>query len=868
MDGKEKQGAFSEAIAALRTRPLSAMFRLKCRWLGTVMDTTALRARGWRPVTATRNGNCLWEGCLWFEKRLAKDGEAIVAQVATSPFMRWTKDHDENPRMVADGDETRRRLGGTTPEFAFLRTVRFFRDEDGGVRRTACAGNERDAAVLEADFGECGEPMRETFLEDLGSQTHGLETELPRGVYPSSFNMSMGVLSSVLAKMRRQKMPHGDERQLVRMIRALAEPEYDPAGREELAGYTDGLTLSQLLGTWWCIPGHDPAGAHLLAYALERADSELATPFLGMAWCMLSWWLREEGLFREAVFAAERALDWPDADERHARELWGAIEDYLRDRFGKERPGEDGKLGWLLRILHEREEALEKMDGYWTLRGLALAVNGNDNDTAMEAIRKDFNKDGPPHLTSPRAWQAFMCAFQESEWGTRRALGAFPEAMLARTVEPFELAQTPIEGLENADFLDAVLEPPENEGGYGLELPTDILSDPREESRWRWVDIPEAVLSSKGIIGATKLHRIAEEGREVELLWILCGTRADDSADVAAIRLLPLPNPGTRNIHGAIWEMFPYRDNGCGELRFRLDNGRCLTAVSSFFANDRHYLRRGSPDPAYLYALPVSIRHAPFRKPAVMFDGKTVEMNGMRVLFRHPCKDSHALYNFSGEVRAVRRVMVAKGGEILCLDLDMGERLPCLLPVYVRESMFEDGPVRVGDMLEGMLILHIDFFPSDERTKAWLDEHPDGPGEEPKEEEPRGELTSFRKSSPDGMVEIPVLGEEPGKTVKVEDDAPTPESMDEVRAAAGKMRLVADGGVCELWLPNPEGIDLAASVGGDVHHYRVLKVMEDEQPAVDLPEGVEPLVVRIRDAGKMYGVEYEGFPDRDDLQLD
>ena len=880
MNERTLESDFGEAIAELSKQPLSKLFLFKSRMLGAMLDASALRRRGWKAVERPHGEPLAWEGCLWFEKRIGTDAGAVLVRVGTGCFVRKDPDGGPYPKTVPEKN-WKGLLLSDEPAAVYLRTVGFFRDEDGGLSRREIFADVSDdmLAPVESDILECVLKNWDSLHADLAYQTGGLSREMPPHVFETPFTKAANVLNGLLVRAENADNRLAIERLLVRFVRTVADPAYDPAAAKELEVFPDGWALWNFVHFWFVAAPHDGAAMRLLSYALGQADL-LSEPYSEIGWSGFALKLGPLGFFKEAVFAADRALDCPGAGETHARILWNAVVDFVQDRF----PGDDPEdapvdVAWLVQILFQREEELRGMDGYWTLLGLALAANGNDGVKTVAKFFEAKSGDGEVRaalpVRQPRDWQAFAAVFSKNARWIRRALGAFPDPVLSREWTKSTIRQEGLTGMFDPDFLDPVLELEKKDGGFVVDAsPWIEMARPASADEWHWLAVPEIVPDAKGLAVATRMLVYREPGAEIELFHVEASCDPESPDRTTVRRVLPLAKPGTKNIVAAAWEFFPYDDYCCGEIRFRIEgSGSRLSAASVYFASDRHYMPRGVPFPAYVYALPLAIRRAKPIPPATTPDGKTVDIDGSRFMFEHPSEDSKALYEFHGEVVSVRTAKVSAGGEVLCLELNVGDaKLPCALPVYVRENMIEGAPVKPGDVLDGCLFLQVDFFPPDAHSKEWLDAHPDGPGPEPGADEDelvRGHPVSFRKRSPDGKMRIPVLGEGPGMTTEIDDPTPTPESFDAVDAAFRYLRDSPGYEGIVRWSPNPEGIDFAARVNGRVERYRVVKAIGDGEAETGpdaVSGGIQPLVVRLRDKGVRYEIEYENFPSLDDAE--
>lgn len=362
MDGKAGNEGFGEVIEELRKTPLTDLFLVKSDWLGSAVALAALKSHGWQ-------GERIWRQNkdMWFEKRLETNAGALILRLCTGPVM---------PSPIPSGCEG----VGLKSGFAYLRAIRVFRERNRDGDREGLADSEEAADLLASELPRCGELAGRRFWEDLEQIAKNKPVpELPPGIPATPFAIQLRILAGVLATNRQRHRGHLDERLLVRMVRALAEPEYDPAGRAQLNACADGITLADLFCTWAFIPCADEAGNHLLAYALERAEAGLVAPYPGMAWCALSAWLRRQGYFWDATVAAERAAEWPGAGEMHVRALWSSILEHVQAWLGCGCPDPDGMKEWLGVILSKHENLLGGREGYRVLRAIA-ASRGETGD--------------------------------------------------------------------------------------------------------------------------------------------------------------------------------------------------------------------------------------------------------------------------------------------------------------------------------------------------------------------------------------------------------------------------------------------------------------------------------------------------------
>ncbi len=807
MSNRTLESDFGAVIAELSRQPLSNLFRFKSRVLGAMIDATKLRRHGWKLVDTGNPESCRWRNSLWFDRPLRVGKESYLARMSTSQSVCFNPREKVFSKPMPEKEE-KEVLSGNETVRVYVRSVRFHRVGENGLRRTELTGDVPKPVLepVETDISECTLRNWKSLASDIEYQTKGLSTTLPPRVFQTSFTEAAGILDSLLLKQEQGGYLFSAERLLVRFVRAAVDPDWNADDRDMVENYPDGRSLWNFVHFWFADAPRDGAAMRFLSYALGRAG-RISEPYTEIGWSGISRLLGSLGFRREAVLAADRALDCPGADDSDVRFFWASIIAYTRQRF----PGNDPEdkpvdVAWLIRLFYEREAELLDMDGYWTLLGLLLAVNGNDRNVALSEIEKESvgrkQEDIPVRVECPwlsweleeagelvarwrqvarqREWQALEIVRSGRSVWIRRALSAFPDSAFAKDWGP------------------------------------DMI----------------------------RRH-------------VIPGMTGECSPAIPA-------HSGKPNVVAAAWELFPYLDKGRGEIRFRMEGVKSsLTAMSATFATDCKELRRGMPVPAYVYALARSISRCE-RKNGENGNADLFRMSpGM---FHRSLKDTEAIYLSVARVVSVRKAKTSAGDECFCLGMDVGKDLPFTLPVYMRENKVDGEPAKPGDLLFCTIFLQVRFFSPDARSRQWVDSHPDGPGPEPgadEKERRRGHPVTFRKRSWRGSFSIRVPGEGPDSCIQIKDPSPTLESFDAVEAAFRRLR---DSFGCEevvRWNPNPEGIALSARVHGLVLRYRVEKrIGKDRLHVVEgwNPSRIQTLTVRLLDSGLGCNLEYEGFP--------
>lgn len=909
---------WAEVAAKLKQAPVGVSLGVKARWLGSLVDATTLRRRGWTLVEAGRKGEPVrWEGCLWWEKDFGDQR----AELGTSWFLEKQRDGGmrEVPKRRA---RALARSEGTARIYA--RAVRFTVASPGGLSRVESLPEEvpdEAWAGVAADLSESELEAHEGFLEDLAFQADGWN-----GCEPETTEERLIVLDDILKDCDRRGDTRVAERLLVRWVRAAAEPESDPAGAAALEELSDGRVVWNLLYRWDLASMELGARWRLLGWALER-EPGWTHRFSGIAWPGVGALLWEFGLRREGLRAMERALAEEDAEDGHAEFFWSMVQEYWDTLETASDQPED--VAWYVQLLHRHEERFGGREGYWTLLGLALALNGNDPGVAARTV-------GEGGESGPREREARRCAESGDLRWVRRALRAYPEAAGAREWGAWDLPEYSGQGISDYDLLNAVTVPEEMGHGETWQ-PPDV--EPLSWGEWRAFPPPASYpLPDGSEARAWRTWRVFGPGAtEVDLLHMQITAdpkRADPTARHTgrdAWHTVPWPRApeGCANVRAVAWKASPCPDGGVGGIEMRLAGGkRKLPAFCARFAEARETVPRGVPMPAWLCGLGLMLRI-----------GDPRMLPGMRFFHVQPGPASQLVYAFRGEARAVRRVGVAGGGEALRIELDAGGELPCVLPLYIRESLVEKRPgsrrktcaVRKGDILEGCLALSVEFLPPDAEAEAWIAAHPEGADPRDNEDVPSpvggfikadvaamvgfkvnedGTLGGMDVPLPGGFAlgdaETEAMGGEQRQEGLDHGDVPPPaggmaqanaNNTDRVEAGPGGnfetlgiplsggfvlgdsaldekgardldvrklaeivLRLRADGGRCEEWDSNPRGIDFGSVVDGQLRLWRVVKAFGDDPAPRDVPDGIDCLVVRIRDAGLIWRVEYEGLP--------
>ncbi len=886
---------FAAATHVLRSRTIPAAFLMKSRILGAVLNTTFLRGNDWEFIPDPDGHFRPWQDCLWLRKSFHLDDRKFIVHLATSGFvepvpnertMRFVK-NDQFERFGEEFKPDRIESMFHTDDDAlvFLRTIRFLA-EDNGLVPCDLGNDVPDALVAELEE-ELDANIRDYWFyslpphldhwtalaDDLQFLTKGLNVEVPGAVLmPSEFVKQLEIVNALIFKgYRNQGEGAGRliaERLLVRLVRVAAERGYAPDAEAELLEFPDGIALAHFLRFWFDGAPHDGAAAHLLAYVLERACSDLAVPCNSVSWRCISACLADFGFRKEAVLAAERAIAAPDADNLCAQFLWNAILDFLHG-IPEDDINDEGKrldLGWLIQILFSRESVLGGFDHFNALLGLAMAANGNDSASALGIIEKDFNRkrqgDGteekppmrtyPLNVRCPLAWQALFVIDAGLPVAIKRALANFPEPLLSRHWGRFDIPERTIAGLSDAEFRYSVTAPPvmedETEGALIDVSWTQHAKPVPPSDKWHYLKCAQAALGPNGVMIAHKLYAYREDDAEIEMLWAYGARRPDAPDDDCGFqRFIPLAKPRRTNAVVTVWEMLPYADGCLGEVRFRIDGGRSLYAMMPYFCVDRDLILRGEPVPSYIYGLGVVMEHAKEGEKAKTPDGDEIDLFKSHYFYALPNEEALCVCRFHGEVKAVRTVRVAANGEALCVNLDVGGNLPSPLPVYTKEKTVKDGPIRVGDILDGVFCLQIDCFPPDANAKAWRAAHLDGAGEEPPEESDHQYPIAIRKRNTDDGT---------GKCGELP-------SLNYVRMALERLEASYGCTAAVCLAPNPEGADIAAQVHGLALKYHVVAINDSvkETPSWDWnPNKVMPLFIRVSDDGTLYRIDYLNFP--------
>ena len=878
------------AAKRLRAAPLSPKFALKERLSGALIDVNALRGRGWRLLTTMKDGDPeLWCNSLWIERTIVVEkAEPFLVHISFGP-------------NVENVDKA---MAGRAPFPAYLRRVHIFCWKNGGLTFDVPTDTPPPALFhqLSLELGEAVLEKRPSMLLDMDRLTDGYDVDLPPAVWPSDFARQLAIIQIMAWNEWKDDQHDGAERLLVPILSVLAHPGSDTEAETLLRESTDGNTLWRILFVWLNVADDNDAVRHYIAFLIERALSgELAEP-LGMdGWSTLSMGLQQMGEGVASLAAMEYAAKLGKDNPDFPKSLWMQARQFANalGRLPEDKPL-DG-LRDLIRILVSNEDILATMDGYWSLLGLAFLLNGEKSDLYLGRMKKalvdeilsispenpaksnetekDKTEDANPFdlmrprfLANPLGWQSFLIGVRGDARSARRQLAVFPTPILESPADPHAFPVVPILGVSPGDVWRCI-DP--DIVDHVDDMIDDIRSTghPIGDADVLHPSMDELEISDENAFFITRLLQPPARRCEITSL-LVSGVRIDDpKRPDFPFCIIPLARPAgsPKNAVLSAWRLFPYRDNGCGEAMLHLPDGRPLGAILPFFASDRHLLPRGVPCPAFVFATGIEVQ-VEVGADRIGDDN----MRGFCFLNNVEQEATRAYYEAAAIVRSVRRVRFFAAGEhvtVLRLDLDVGNSLPFPIPLYIHPSKAsgKNGTPQRGDIISARLLLHADLFnPEPATLRAWRRAHPHGPGKEPFYKEPpfMSVLETFRKVKKEELKELrqeakEAIGENDEKGDDEDDIEPlTPENLDAVQAALGKLRNALGPDNCVRWSDNPSRTDIAALVDGSVRRYRVFLRRDDDPPptASETPPGIEPLIVRVIDRGDTYKVAYEGLP--------
>ena len=874
------QDILRSAADRLRTTPIPPKFMLKERLSGALLDLNALRGRGWRLLTTLKGGEPdLWGHSAWLERTVdaGKAGSYLV-HAAFGP----------NAEDIAAA------FARKAPFPAYLRRVHVFRWTQGGLSFDFPDPPPPTEVYrqLEFELGEAVLEERPALLADMEHLAEGYDVVLPPAVWPSPFARHLAIVQQMAADEARDGKADGAERLLVPILSVVARPGSDPEAERDLLESNDGDTLWRILFAWLNVADDEAAVRHYVAYLIDRQLSgELGEPLSAHGWSVLAASLMTFGEGAASLAAFDKAMELGEDAPEFFQSLWHHVASFANELGLHAHDAPSGSLRDLIRFLVAHEDVLAPMHGYWSLLGLAFLLNGEKSTLFMDRLKKalpslpeqaevqgaetgdgepDAGTSGSPtttrFVTHPLEWQSFLVGVYHDREAARRQLAVFPTPLLASPADPHEFPVEPLSGATPGDMWQG--------------LDPDIAN--------RFAAIVDDILATGHSIGEASIDRPSITGLELsdengyivtdllkppagrcELTALLAmGRRVDAPAhgDGVPVRRVPLARPaGTpKNTALSVWHLHPWTDNGCGEARMRLPDGRPLHAILPFFATDRHLIPRGVPCPAFVHAIGIEV--------GLCLDAGSIDGDDMRPFCMLDSLDvsfTKSLYACVALVRSVHRVRLrgVETASILRLDLDLGPALPFLLPLYIHASLFKkaNGKPRRGDLIRAQFLLQADLFtPEPAVLRDWRRDHPDGTGAEP-EARPSyvgNPLTSFHKFTKEELEKQRRIAKEMGAEEEDEDEPLSADNLDAVHAALEKLRHDLGPDNCVHWSDNPSRTDIAARVGDAVHRYRVFKVRDSEPFAAsgELAPGIEPLVVRVVDGGDHYDVEYEGFP--------
>ncbi len=874
------QAEFRAQADKLLAKPLCPTTLLLRDLIGQDGSPRALFEAGWRLLHAWDGGRVVgtWQDTIWFEKAFEEAGSVFVFQLGVSSvFIPVGPDSCASRKWIPSGEPLAQALRGERPAAVFARNLLVSRVVDGGIRMEPAEADVPEALVRRAreELVPCFPGPPSTFLDDLAFQTWKLTFPSGTPEPDAEFHDRLAAFAEIVGR----QPERGATPATVRLLLPLAAAIRGEDGRdaaERLLVFSDTDLAIRLLGISAAATAsrhpeiEEAIGAWLLIIAASLPETAFDTPL----WETLAKFCLRRNLPLAAVLAADRAADLASPSSEAADRLARALLLYFRS-VPLQPDDSPRNLSSVIEVLMRREDALKDVSewpegSYWSLLGLALKLNGSSQDLVESTLGRALPPSPPAGsglragdclaISAPLQWQSFACGLGAHPFWTIRQLRAFPRPILEVREDRFWQIPTRFaEGL-----------PPSTLWG-GLAPCLRTLREEigrrsaREGTRWKLrsrvdpmagaPDLWEPLLpqiSDRVPEVAIRAFRWFEPGKELGFVSTWASIPSDPRAEPVLFGLFPIADHyHEANATVTTWEWFAYSGNDGGEARVRLVDGRPIRALVPLFVGDRQTVERGVPRTCWFSAISIDIAPIPNESPRDIPEAvaRRRAARGAPVAARmvEPGDlDSGPICYLRGRVAAIRTVGLAGCPDVIRLDLEVG--LPFVLPVYVRPRKQGEEPFAVGGTVGGLAIPLVDYFNPPDQLEAWFDEHPNGAGPEPRWSEP-GRKKAVRSH--------------PKHDLRDPDRALRPVDF-RIDALAGIWLEDRHGaGNVERWEANPSGAGFAVRLSdGTVRRYCSRRCVGDEPPPDHLPDDCGCVVVRFRDAGDSWSIEYEDIPPR------
>ncbi len=872
---------------------------LRAAVAGAVCDVGILRRMGWTLDFCAPGCFAIdRDSTLWAEKTFDNGGAPVTFRLGMGRFMRRNRKKPGVWEAIpATGRLWKYHWSGTRPLLSFLRVLRAVRaltpdDRDepdawdivlapttARVRRELMESVESPGLPLFDDiawnFGDAlpdapDRPRDDVRLRDRFSRyLEKLNTLAEQGVLPCAERF-LAVALPALA------LPAARPREAALLDRLVTDLGLDVFCRAALA-----LREPELMKT-------------VLGYAARRLEArppEVPQPWLRLLELAVEIDRPDEAL--KYFLAAGRV---GDSGPSYTRLFRGVVVNFARWIGNGGNPDEADILR-VLALLARMEDAFDNPDEAPCLSALLLCFCGR-RDMAADALDRLYDAgkkalatqggadDGNRRfadvmaLRKPLVYQCreTVSEFEDDDYLLRAALLAFPLPTLEARVLHGTMPSTRIAGLGLGDLWEGVF--PDFKKKYKTILDKLIKNDERELVGCAGLfSLQTSDASSDQAIGLNALAPVDKGVDQIAPLAVFSLLHEEGlsipvpPSDPDFFSYYPrhfesiIPdfrNGRKHNTTVEYWHYYPYPDNSVAEVKFWNRGGQTswLYAVMPYYFGDCEAFFPGVPLTAYLYFVATSLNIGEtFLPETEVPPDSPFRHDGEFIIFRQEDlpDTSHAVTHLCARVTAVRKVPVVYSSPVYCLTLGTNPVLGCDICAYVHPKVLKKTP-EPGMMVWGVGWLGIDAFKPLESEDKYFERTRLLPPPEPTEEyrDISKSIRYFEKPAQGKRRERDSEKEESGEKPLPE---LTPETFSADYAAYRELRsLVPDPASVFRHGPNPRHISVSAMVGGTLRLYLVEKLIEDEEPSRFLAPGVERLIVRIRDAGDGWNVEYEGFP--------
>lgn len=869
---KQEIDRAKKEVAAYRST-LPFLSQMNFAYSGAVIDANILVNRGWRDVTGCdSSGEHTRDGSAWLE--YVHDCGYAEYRIAVSVGQTITAKNESGIGWVcADIDTAMSAHLGTGKRLVFLRRISAMILEKRNLELKPISGklpgllSDMVSSALHAAVVE----RSRLLVDDCYVQGYGFEPAVlnePCGDSDKAFLQFLTVVESLVSSENFES----SARLLMPMARAYLT-DNDPDGLVAMRGVKSSELMERLLNAADVSLNRDVV-ITILGLLLEdgfsvrisdldtRALSALAdTAFcLGMPFCAClvidyigNRKATGDGDFTKGVARVFLSLlrylrlhhDDADVCERIKDAVLALVSACNIDMSGRVLAN---VLECHVRMLRG-EDTAEVKDALFTLARDAADAFDDKSDDGGEVPKWAIG------VRAPLAWQAaIFCMLGNSE----AVIESFPQPVWERgMISRFRPKTSAVTGLSFAALWYGFLgkEPAQSELERMLYVVSKNVVDVGHS---RCYDIQEWV---GGPSKYSKMTLMFSAGYAAEELSVLSVVGSDENGGhQATLGYFPhfsKDYPGFEaNAVVRVWEYKAWALGEAADAVIRLENGRDVVAVMSWYATDKYYVARGQRMKAKLAGFASSVKKTSYLwecdSTFEVTEGPLVEEAGrpFKIQITEDVFDrfeqgnglnriSGAFFSLSSKVTDVRKLKAFER-DVLCITVN-SKTLGMPLDIFISEQHIEGEAIHEGDFVDVFGWMYVDLTEYIDPVDEYQAEHADGAPLLPDDETESTPIYIRTEWSEQERKDIPWASSSP----------------DWMHMALRKVRSCAGVEKAALCRNNPQRINIVARLNGEVRKFAFARIDESaERPFWPLSD-VDLILLRTRKSGKGVRLEWE-----------